>query len=128
MEKLFDKTMGMLTSMLDYQSRRHKVIASNIANIDTPGYRPRELAFTKELNEAMLHNSGVEMTRSNDKHLPTASYQVCSSDVEVVDAGNKVDIDGEMGKLADNHLKYNLTVELLARKFKSLNSVLREVK
>ena len=128
MEKLFDKTMGMLTSMLDYQSRRHKVIASNIANIDTPGYRPRELAFTKELSEAMLHNSSVEMTRSNEKHLPTASYQVRSSDVEVVNAGNKVDIDGEMGKLADNHLKYNLTVELLARKFKSLNSVLREVK
>jgi len=120
--------MGMLTSMLDYQSQRHKVISSNIANIDTPGYRPKELTFTRELSEAMLHTSGVEMTRSNEKHLPTASYHVSSGDVELVDAGNKVDIDGEMGKLADNHLKYNLTVELLARKFKSLNSVLREVK
>jgi flagellar basal-body rod protein FlgB len=128
MEKLFDKTMGMLTSMLDYQSRRHKVIASNIANIDTPGYRPKELAFTKELSEAMLRNSDVEMTRSNDKHLPTGSYHINSSDFEVVEAGNKVDLDGEMGKLADNHLKYNLTVELLARKFKGLNSVLREAK
>jgi len=46
----------------------------------------------------------------------------------VVDAGEKVDLDKEMAKLAENNLMYNLTVEFLSRKFRSLNTVLRDTK
>jgi flagellar basal-body rod protein FlgB len=45
-----------------------------------------------------------------------------------MECGENVDLDSEMTKLAENNLMYNLTVELLARKFKSLNTVLTETK
>ncbi len=128
MDPLFDKTIGMLSTMLDYQSRRHKVIASNIANIDTPQYTAKDLVFHKELDEAIQGHDKPVVTRSNEKHFPSTLGQTDGDNLEVVDSKKKVNIDEEMGKLAENHLMYNMTTELLARKFRSLNSVLKEVK
>ncbi len=128
MDPLFGKTIGMLSTMLDYQSRRHKVIASNIANIDTPHYTAKELVFHQELDDAMRGSDKPGMIRSNEKHLPGAFGQTDGENLEVVDSGKEVNIDQEMGRLAENHLMYNMTVELLVRKFKGLNSVLKEVK
>ncbi|HEU17914.1 MAG TPA: flagellar basal body rod protein FlgB [Deltaproteobacteria bacterium] len=128
MDPLFDKTIGMLSTMLDYQSRRHKIVASNIANIDTPQYTAKDLVFHMELDDALRRHDKPVVVRSNEKHFPGALGQPDNGNLEIVDSGEKVDIDGEMGKLAENHLMYNMTAELLARKFRSLNTVLKEVK
>jgi len=124
MEKLFGKTVDMLSTMMEYQSKRHKLIAANIANIDTPGYKPKDLDFKKELDGMMCSEKSVAMNKTNSGHL---SSKGCD-EYEVVRAGNTVNIDKEMTRLAENNLMYNLSVELLARKFKSLTTVLREVK
>ena len=97
---------------MNFQSERHKVIASNIANIDTPNYRPSDIVFEDALNSIINNKDGA----SNDK-----------ADFQVIKVGERVDLDEEMAKLAENNLMYNLAVELLARKFKGLNTVLREV-
>lgn len=128
MEKLFDKTVTMLSSMLDYHLARNEIIASNIANIDTPNYTSKDIVFKKELDEIMRGSSKVELGKYNEKHLSGTIGSLDADNVEVVDSGKKVDIDKEMGKLAENHLMYNLTVDLLARKFRGLNTVLREAK
>jgi flagellar basal-body rod protein FlgB len=52
MEKLFNKTINTLTDMVDVRARKHRVILSNVANIDTPGFRPSELSFDNELQSA----------------------------------------------------------------------------
>jgi flagellar basal-body rod protein FlgB len=128
MDKLFDGTIKLLSSTLDYQTKRHKVIASNIANIDTPNYEAKDIIFREALSDSMRRGTNVEMMRSNTRHLPGTAGQHGADNVEVVESGQRVNIDSEMGKLAENHLRYNLTVELLSRKFRSLNTVLREVK
>lgn len=124
MDILFNKTIEMLSAILDFRSERNKVIASNIANIDTPGYKPKELVFKKQLEDFIDNGTEVTMTKTDKRHLskqPSHSFEVINSE-------EAVKIDNEMEKLAENHLMYNLTVELMARKFKGLDSVLREAK
>ena len=60
--------------------------------------------------------------------MPEQSIPADRAGFEVIDSGKKVNLDSEMAKLAENNLMHNLTVELLARKFRGLNTFLREVK
>ena len=124
MDILFSKTIEMLSVILDFRSERNKVIASNIANIDTPGYKPKELVFKKQLEDFIDNGTEVTMTKTDKRHLSEQS----SHTFEVINSEEAVKIDNEMEKLAENNLMYNLTVELMARKFKGLDSVLREAK
>ncbi|MBN2687736.1 MAG: flagellar basal body rod protein FlgB [Deltaproteobacteria bacterium] len=128
MDPLFDKAIGLLSTMLDYRAKRHKVIASNIANIDTPHYTAKDLVFDRELDAAVKGNETLSMARNDKRHLCRDAIPAKGADLHVVDSGKRVNIDQEMGKLAENHLMYNMTAELLARKFRGLNTVLKEVK
>jgi flagellar basal-body rod protein FlgB len=124
MDILFNKTIEMLSTILDFRSERNKVIASNIANIDTRGYKPKELVFKKQLEDFIDNGTEVTMTKTDKRHLSEQSFHT----FEVINSEEAVKIDNEMEKLAENNLMYNLTVELMARKFKGLDSVLREAK
>ncbi|MCX5833723.1 MAG: flagellar basal body rod protein FlgB [Deltaproteobacteria bacterium] len=123
MKALFGKTVDLLSDMLDLRAERHKVLTSNVANIDTPNYEPKDLDFEKALQRAAA--SRVTLRKTDERHLPAASP---GQDFSVVTTGQKVSLDKEMVNLAENHLMYNTAVELLVRKFKSLNSVIKEAK
>jgi len=127
MDALFGETIDMLSAVLDLRSERHNIIASNIANIDTPNYRPKDIVFTDELKEVIEGKEGMRTTGDGRKH-PSGQPIADKIDFEVVETGEKVDLDSEMAKLAENNLMYNLAVELLARKFKGLETVLQEAK
>ena len=126
MEMLFGKTMKMLSSVLDFRAARHKVILSNIVNIDTPGYSPANLSFGAELQEAMQDGKGVTLARTNEKHLPLRGEE--KGDYQMSSTGERVTLDTEMVNLSENHLMYNYAVELMTRKFRSLNTVLKETR
>jgi flagellar basal-body rod protein FlgB len=126
MQALFSKTIDLLSGMLDYRAARHKVIVSNIANIDTPDYKPQTLTFAASLAEATASGPAASLTRTNKKHLSPGSGQ--EAPFQVHQAGDKVEIDREMTNLAENNLMYNLTVELMSRKFKGIDTALREIK
>ncbi|MCD6153826.1 MAG: flagellar basal body rod protein FlgB [Syntrophobacterales bacterium] len=128
MDALFGKTIEMLSAVLDFRLERHKVIASNIANIDTPGYRPKDIVFKEQLEAIISNKEKITMAGSRGRRMSEQSIPAGKSDFEVIDSGEKVNLDSEMAKLTENNLMYNLTVELLARKFRSLNTVLREAK
>jgi len=128
MDVLFGKNIEMLSNVLDFRAERHKVIASNIANIDTPNYRSKDIVFKEELKNIMGDGEGVTMTRTRKNHLSDLSISGNKSDFEVVESEERVDLDGEMAKMAENNLMYNLTVEFLSRKFRGLNTVLRDTK
>ena len=124
MDILFGKTIDMLSAILDFRSERNKVIASNIANIDTPGYKTKDLIFKKQLEDIVSNGREIPMSKTDKNHLSELSEKK----FEVINTERPVKLDNEMEKLAENTLMYNLTVELLARKFKELDSVLREAK
>lgn len=85
-----------LSQLLTVASLRHRVIAQNVANVNTPGYRRREVAFGDELARATGGGPTV----------------VVADGPERVD-GNTVDIDREMNDLVKNALLYQAAAQVL---------------
>jgi flagellar basal-body rod protein FlgB len=128
MEFLFNKTFGVLSGMLGYRSQRNKIVMSNIANMDSPDYKPKDYVFKRDLSKAVADQNQLALFKTDKRHLPAAQDEITDKDFKVVETGDKVKVDKEMTNLAENHLMYNTTVEMLARKFKGLNTVLKETK
>ncbi len=124
MDILFNKTMNLLSGMLDYRSARHKVILSNVANIDTAGFKPSDISFKSTYEKA----NTLPISTTDPKHIGQQNASSGSVSYEIKTSEEAVKIDTEMANLAENHLMYNMTVEMLARKFKSINTVLKEIK
>lgn len=124
MDFLFDKNIDLLSGMLGYRSKRHQIIASNISNIDTPGFKPSDITFEKQL----LKKNPVHLTTTDPAHIAPKASLPDDVPFEMTTSSEKVKIDTEMANLAENNLMYNMTVEMLARKFRGLNTVLKETK
>ena len=62
--ELFDRTINKLSDLADFRAQRHKVIVSNVSNIDVAGYEAKELNFSKELGTALENESRPCKNRS----------------------------------------------------------------
>jgi flagellar basal-body rod protein FlgB len=129
MDALFGKTIDMLSKMLDYRARRHQLITSNVANLGTPDYRPADLEFSRSLEEAAGSSPGaVPLRTDNPRHIRGQTDGESGASYTVRREETKAGLDREMARLAENQLWYNMTVEMLARKFRSIDNVLKETK
>jgi flagellar basal-body rod protein FlgB len=119
--------MDRLTDVLNFQaqalslrSERQRVIASNIANADTPGYQAREMDFAHALRAATGETAGAPaLAATRAGHLqPTAGAR---AEAELLYAqpnqtsldGNTVDMDRQRAAFADNSVKYEATVRFI---------------
>jgi flagellar basal-body rod protein FlgB len=104
-----------LSRFLDVNVARFRLIANNLANIDTPGYRTRDLDFRAELRRAAL----PELSSSAGE----VQYASCSPVARSVRGllerpdGNNVSLDRESLLLAETQMRYNLGVQLLKGEF-----------
>jgi flagellar basal-body rod protein FlgB len=107
--------LGVLTQLLDAAALRHRVISQNVANVNTPGYRRREVTFEADLAKA-LASPGAGTAH--------AKPQVVVADgPERVD-GNTVDIDREMNDLSKNALLYQAAAQIVASRVASLRAAI----
>lgn len=113
-----EKTYSLLKKSLNASVERGRIIANNIANVNTKDYKRHYVTFEENLQEV---TGNVELATTNKKHISNKSEY---GDVEVKrdettsmrKDGNNVDIDNEMTNLAANTLKYNaLITELNSR-------------
>jgi flagellar basal-body rod protein FlgB len=105
-----DDTFKILESMMDVASFRQKILASNIANSDTPGYKARDISFQAEFSKALKGSRG--------------SYDVYETVPSMVSRdGNTVSVDMEMTKVAENQLLYNSAAQILSMKFRMMKDV-----
>lgn len=120
----FDSSIQLLAKTLDLRSRNQQVIASNIANAETPGYSPSTLHFEDELRNAVGSSSGFQMASSHPKHLPVGSKDISSvqgtvtveHDQTGIGDENGVSVDAEMLALSENQLLYEAAAQLLKKK------------
>jgi flagellar basal-body rod protein FlgB len=124
MDILFDKTIDLLSGMMDYRSKRHKIIVSNISNIDTEDFKPSDISFKNEFGKT----NAIQMITTVPGHISRKDNKSNPVSFEMKTSEEKVKIDTEMANLAENHLMYNMTVDMLARKFRGINTVLKETK
>ncbi len=101
-----------LSRFLDVNVARHKLIASNLANVDTPGYRTRDLDFRAELARA-----DIESPPGGERPgLSCASYAPVARPVRGLlerPDGNNVSVERESLLLAETQMKFGLGVQLL---------------
>ena len=112
-------------------SKRQQLIASNIANMDTPGYRALDVPFETALQREMGQGSELPMLRTVAAHMGGTSDQssllstVVSGDAMQAD-GTGVDVDYEMARLSETTIKYDAVSQLLANKIALLRSAVSD--
>ncbi|MBC7084072.1 MAG: hypothetical protein H5T95_11400 [Firmicutes bacterium] len=112
---LGDHTLVALSKALDALSLRHEVIADNIANVNTPGFKARRVRFEEQLKAAISRGD------------PASCRPVIEEDsLEVRCDGNSVDIDLEMASLAETTVAYSAISRLVSERFNLLKYVISE--
>lgn len=126
---IFGGTIYALENALDYSAAKNRAISTNIANVDTPGYKSKDVVFKDVLNEKL--DTTIAMRTTHPKHIAqTPSLQrpyeiITNNSTTYHHNGNNVDIDKEMSELAKNQIYYNSLAERMNGKFQNLKNVIR---
>lgn len=131
----FDANTKLLQKVLDLRSTNQRVIASNIANADTPGYDRKVFEFEDQLQEALI-GSTKALATTNSRHISDSPGGVADvsgfvreiKDQTQIGDENGVNVDTEMILLSENELLYETAAQLLKKKFAMLSYVIREGK
>ncbi len=111
---LFDKTIDTLSRSLDLHLMRHSVIADNIANAETPGFKAKRLDFENALQSAVEASEGNPASReisSVKAHIYEDFQSETGQDL------NGVDMDREMSALTKNDIQYSAATQAISKKF-----------
>ncbi|WP_062048705.1 flagellar basal body rod protein FlgB [Bacillus sp. JCM 19034] len=110
---------------------RQNAISQNIANVDTPNYKAKQVQF-KHLLHDELDKQGLKANRTHKDHYEFQSANSRLGPIVTENRntlynhnGNNVDIDHEMSELAKNQIYYNALVDRLNGSFQSLETVIR---
>ena len=126
----FGKTFYALEKAIGLAQQRNAVITSNISNLETPGYKPKDINFKSELDRAIETNHKTDLARTDPRHISMQmnGEQIVEPYEEQGEWNgyNWADIDSEMTKLTENNLVYRTAVEALLRKMNLLKEVIRE--
>lgn len=134
---MFDKisnNLKILEKSLDASLLRNEVIAQNIANYNTPGYKKKTVKFEEYLSDAMK-GSSFKGFKTDSRHISIGGDGIASVDSRVTEDykelsmrldGNNVDIEAENAAMAENYIKYNTLTDRLNGKFRMLKSAISE--
>jgi len=133
MKGLFEQHFGVVEKVLDLRLQRQNVVMANIANVNTPKFKGRKLAFEEDLQTAMNLDAKGKMARTNERHLPSAfdvnGFQgkgITEFKPRMVYGEDSVDLDKEMSALAKNSLMYNALTDVISKNFTGLQAVIQE--
>ncbi len=124
----FDKGFEMHAQGMLLRAERAEVIASNVANADTPGYKAKGMDFQKAMQQAAQQQQ-MGMSRTNTKHFDVRSELNNNVDFRIPDQpdtgdGNTVDVQMERNLYLENSLEYQAGVQFLNGKIKALQKVI----
>lgn len=136
-DSLFGTTIQLLAKNIDLRSKNHSHIASNIANAETPQYRAKTFSFEKQLQDVLEEGNvrSVTPVATHPRHIPlqgtAGTVENVVGDLEDAPArgmgkdGNTVDLEREMGQMAENQILYNASIQVLSKKFEGLKYVIK---
>ena len=107
-------TMNLIEKALNIRAFYHRVIAGNLANVDTPGYKEKDIDFKAELGKKMSGIGGIEVRERAD----------CDG-IGTID-GNTVNMENQMVKLTENQLMFHSLVQVATKKFSLMKYLISE--
>ncbi len=122
--EISDRTVDTLAMALNFRKLRQDIIASNIANAETPGYKAKRVDFEESLARAINIDGNQGMITENSKHFDVGSGGFNNVSPEIYNDpngvvsqdGNTVDRDFEMSQMAENKILYDTSIQLLNKK------------
>jgi flagellar basal-body rod protein FlgB len=132
--KVFDTTLARLERALDVRLVRQNVLSTNIANVDTPGFKPKDVDFTASMVAIEgAHSEGTVSlpTSPTVGSSPAESSNLAMRELPIVDVpaggasfdGNTVDLDRTMVAMAENALQYSAAARAAGKKLALLRYV-----
>ncbi|WP_422667255.1 flagellar basal body rod protein FlgB [Buchnera aphidicola] len=119
---------------LDIYAKRQEIIASNIANADTPGYQSKDINFKNEINKRLRKNNitnNIQLKKTSPQHISMYKQNTSSFTILPVVSnylkknGNTVDMNRERISFIDNSLKYQAHIIFINNQIKNIMHVLR---
>ncbi|MCL4152683.1 UNVERIFIED_CONTAM: hypothetical protein GTU68_061759 [Idotea baltica] len=126
----FDSALGIHADALRVHSQRAELLASNLSNADTPGYKAQDIDFKSALKMANSQSGGT-MKTSHQNHMQPVNplfnqtYIQYRSTVQDSLDGNSVDEQIEQAAFMQNSIKYQVSLDFLGGKF---NGLLKAIK
>ena len=135
LDGVFGATIEILGKGIDLRAKKHNYISANLANAETPGYRPATLSFEGELKTALHGKGGGSGVLTNPRHIPLKGNGAGLQKVEgsVIDTasvtpgrdGNGVELEQEMSQMVENQIMYNASVQMLGKKFEMMKQAIK---
>ena len=129
-----DQTPLVLKKGLDFQSARNLMISTNVSNMETPDFKANDINFEKQLQEFIKSGDQIQMKSTNNKHFGPSNDGIKSMEPEPFELndpeksnGNNVNVDKEMGKLAENQIMYTAFIQLMMKRGSTVRSAVTEV-
>jgi flagellar basal-body rod protein FlgB len=125
----FSNSLGIHDNALLVRAQRSEVLANNLANADTPGFKARDIDFQAILRGEVQRSQSVDMNRTNEGHIAGKSSGGADlffrNPYQPSIDGNTVDSNVENAEFTKNAMSYNASFDFLNRKFKGLTSAIR---
>jgi flagellar basal-body rod protein FlgB len=126
-----NQTIDAIEAYMTRLSQRQQIVSSNLANIDTPGFKTKDVSFHATMQELLSENSiSLRAERPEHSQGTIRVYpQAQAFEVQgLLSRGdeNNVDLDREMLKLGETSFSYALITELLRGKFRTIASSIKE--
>ena len=121
--------IDVLNSAANSTWLRNEVISSNIANVDTPNYKRKDVSFATYLNSALGGTDNTTSTltqrvKNVDLSNVNSNVYTDNSNLSYRSDGNNVDIETENVELASNQIMYNALIDSMSNEFSRMKSVL----
>lgn len=134
--RIEDKTLKALAASLNLRQIRQEILAANVANAETPGYKSKRVDFEAALQRALDVDGNMEMKTSDSEHFDVGNGGFDNLQPEIYDDpngivsedGNTVDREAELAKMAENKILYDASVKLLNKKLGMLKYTITQEK
>lgn len=128
-----DKAFAFNEAALSLRATRQEVIASNIANADTPNYKARDFDFGATLGKVIAGqtSSGLQLAKSDARHLdgyvsnPLEAQLMYRNDIQPSIDGNTVDMNTEMSNFTDNAIRYQASITFMQQRLAGMRTALQ---
>ena len=107
-------TIDLIERALNVRAFYHRLLAGNVANMETPGFKEKDIDFKKEMEKKVaLGPAGIDVIEKTDDLLPGTD-------------GNTVNMEKQTAKITENSLMFNALVQVVSRKFAMMRYVINE--
>lgn len=105
---------NLLERALNIRAQYHKVLSGNIANVETPNYKEKDIDFQSEIQRNVGSQNNVDIRESND------------GDVIGSIDGNTVNMENQIVKMTENHMLFTSLIQVISKKFSMMRYVINE--